>query len=167
MGIRFFVDPSETDVKRFEVTGVDSETGEVVTEEHWIELRMDLSDREWSELEMGIASRANDQGEIILDFAGLSTRQLLMWVKSWSFYDRGNPTHRIKPSADSLGRLDRAIADQIRAIIRTHSEERQAQRDAARNPTSRNGKALELVDTGDSETPESSSTSKRRVRGAS
>lgn len=165
MGIRFFVDPAETDIVNFDVTGFDTETGEYATEQHWLELRMDLSDKEWSELEMGIMSKMNEQGEMLLDFAGLSTKQMVMWVKAWSFYDRGNPNTRVKPTAEYLGRLDRAIADQIRALIREHAEKRQAARDAGRNPTEPGGKVVATI--GASETPESSPTKTRRARGDS
>lgn len=156
MGIKFFVDPSETDIKHFQVTGVDSETGAVATEDHWVELRMDLSDREWAELEMGIASRANDQGEIILDFAGLSTRQLVKWIRAWSFYQNGNPGARVKPTESYLGLLDRDIADQIREIIKAHIEDRKVQRDAMRNPTNGSGPTAPLV--GGSVTSETTSS---------
>lgn len=154
MGIRFFVDPDDTVTKPFQVSGIDTDTGQFVTEDHWIELRAALSDKEWSELEMGIANRANAEGEILLDFAGASTKQLMVWVKAWSFYANGNPKSRVKPSAEYLGRLDRDVADKIRAIIQEHIAERKAEREAERNPT-----PLRVVTgDGDSETQKASSS---------
>lgn len=150
MGLKFFVDAAEGETKHFQVSGIDTETGEPVTEDHWIKLRTELSDREWSELEMGVADRVNAEGEIMLDFAGLSTRQLMTWVMEWSFYANGNPRNRVKPSAEYLGRLDRGQADQIREIIKVHIAERQAEREAERNPTS---PSIETAsEPGDSET---------------
>lgn len=162
MGLKFFVDRDDTEIKHFKITGIDTETGEPATEEHWIELRRDLSDLEWSELEMGIADRINNDGEIVLNFAGLSTKQLLTWVKSWSFYMGGNPNNRVKPTAEFLGRLDRDIANQVREIIREHTEERRAAKEAAADPTATTRA------NGVSATSEATSApATRRVRGTS
>lgn len=166
MGIRFFVDPEEVERRTFTISGLDIDTGDVISEEHWVDLRAALSDREWSDLETGIVNRMSGDGEIVLDFAGLSTKQLLMWVKAWSLYNNGNSNARVKPTADMVGRLDRDVAGQIRDIIQEHIADKQAQREAMRNPT-KSKPALKVVGGGDSETnPTTSDHPKPRRRGA-
>lgn len=167
MGIRFFVDQRDTVRYDFQVTGLDIDTGEMVTEDHWVELRAALSDREWADLETGIVNRMSQDGEIILNLSDLATKQMLTWITSWSLYNNGNPEAKVRPTSDMLGKLDRATAEQIRGIIQAHIESRQAAREAIKNPTGRQP-ALRVVENGSSGTsPTSSAQPKPRRRGAS
>jgi hypothetical protein len=135
--IRFFANPESSVVKTFTVSDpdgqIDPDTGRVYTEEHHIELRTELSDREWSDLDMGVVSRATTDGELILDLSGAQYHHMATWIKAWSLTSDGGA--RVKPSQEQIGALLPAHAAIIWEIVRNHAADVKGRRDADTNPT--------------------------------
>lgn len=135
--IRFFANPESSVTRQFMVTdpdgAIDPATGKVYAEEHYIELRTELSDREWSDLDMGAVTRATTDGELILDLTSAAYHHMATWIKAWSL--TSDAGLRVKPTQDQIGGLLPAHAAIIWPIVKEHAAAVRAKHTADTNPT--------------------------------
>lgn len=135
--IRFFANPESSVTRRFMVTdpdgSIDPATGKVYAEEHFVELRTELSDKEWSDLDMGVVTRATTDGELILDLSSAAYHHMATWIRSWSLTsDAGT---RVKPTEAQIGELLPAHAAIIWGIVKEHAAAVKAKHAADTDPT--------------------------------
>jgi hypothetical protein len=115
MGIRFFVDDAATTRKHFEV--VDRETGD--SERHWVDLRTELSDKEYTALEASMVESVQaDTQAIRINAVGASLKAFTSWIVGWSL--TSNKGFACKPREEELGKLNRDTARILRDIVREH-----------------------------------------------
>lgn len=135
--IRFFANPESSVTRRFMIADpdgtIDPATGKVYAEEHFIELRTELSDKEWSELDMGVVSRATTDGELILDLSSAIYRHMATWIKAWSLTSESGV--RVKPTEEQIGELLPEHAAIIWPIVKDHAAAVKAKHSADTNPT--------------------------------
>lgn len=135
--IRFFANPEASDVKSFTLADpdgtIDPATGQVTVEEHWVELRTELSDREWADLDMGVVQRATTDGELIIDLSGAQYHYMATWIKRWSLSSTAGVP--VKPTETQIGTLLPAHAAIIWEIVKAHAAKMKEGRDASTNPT--------------------------------
>lgn len=118
MAFSFYVDETETKRVTYTLAG----------EEHWVDLRVELSEKERATLDSSAIRKMSREADgeggeaatFTVDFSDFRTRLLAAWITGWDI--TGKHGQRTKPTLENIRNLRKVAVDALFDVVTAHVE---------------------------------------------